>query len=174
MSRCEVCGEPATMTCGGLDVPMLGFCAVHGPEHRRICPDVRDGRAAVVRHEKFSEELTWTPQQGSSKRDATSSPRMVTSLTIYHVLTGRRLARDCADIPYDPDDFGRCFRLLNVMPSWRERLPEVAERYPAWAPFVAAWDELTALYLEELPSGRCQKLYDRMLRIRDDLDKQLE
>lgn len=29
----------------------------------------------------------------------------------------------------------------------------------------AAWDELTALYLEELPTGRCKKLYDRMNEI---------
>ena len=38
--------------------------------------------------------------------------------------------------------------------------------YPEWAPLVAVWDELTALYEEELPSGRCPKLYDRMQQLR--------
>ena len=70
--------------------------------------------------------------------------------------------------PLDPSDFGRCYRLLNVMPGWRERLPEVAEKFHNWRPFVEAWDELTALYEEELPIGTCPKLYARLQQLRGD------
>jgi hypothetical protein len=77
------------------------------------------------------------------------------------------------DIPYDPDDFGRCYRLLKVMPSWRERLAEVAAVCPQWAPFVEAWGELTALYEDELENGPVTKgvrmaprLYARMRELR--------
>lgn len=69
------------------------------------------------------------------------------SKTIWSVMTGRRVDR--VDIPYDADDFGRCHRLLEQFSSWRDRLAEVAEKYPAWAPLVAAWDELTSLYQRE-------------------------
>jgi len=31
--RCEACSRPADMTCGGLDEPMLNFCATHYIEH---------------------------------------------------------------------------------------------------------------------------------------------
>lgn len=72
-----------------------------------------------------------------------------------------------APIPYDPDDFGRCHRLLDRFPAWRLRLGEVPAVYPAWTPLVPAWDELTALYVEELPSGRCPKLYARLRELRD-------
>jgi len=82
------------------------------------------------------------------------------SLTIWHALMGR--TPDRTDVPHDPADFGRCYRLLQVMPSWKDRLSEVAALYPKWSPLVSAWNELTALYEEERPSGRAPKLYARM------------
>ena len=84
------------------------------------------------------------------------------SLTIWHVMMGRPLARGNANPPWDPSDFGRCSRLLAVMPSWRARLGEVAEQYPRWKGLVEHWAELEALYEQELPTGRCPMLYARM------------
>jgi hypothetical protein len=69
----------------------------------------------------------------------------ISSKTICSVLTGSK-APDWHDTPGDPDDFGRCYRLLALFPDWRARMPEVAAKYPKWGPMVAAWDELTALY----------------------------
>lgn len=86
------------------------------------------------------------------------------SKTIWSVMTGETVERH--GIPYDPADFGRCYRLLKVMPSWRARMPEVATAHPAWAGLVAAWDELTTLYEEESPSGTAPKLYARMQALR--------
>lgn len=85
------------------------------------------------------------------------------SKTIFEVLSGRPVLGSWnASIPYDPDDFGRCFRLLEIFPEWKNRLPEVAKKYPAWTPLVEHWAELEALYIEELPKGRAPKLYERM------------
>lgn len=86
----------------------------------------------------------------------------VSSETIWHVMTGETVRSH--GIPWDPSDFGRCYRLLKVMPSWRGRMPEVADRFPEWRPLVDAWDELTALYEEEAPNhtGPAPKLYARM------------
>lgn len=91
------------------------------------------------------------------------------SKTIWAVMTGRTVGDKYfhPDVPYDPSDFGRCHRLLEVMPSWRARLPEVAAKYPKWAGLVDAWDELTADYLAELPSGKCQRLYKRLQELRE-------
>ena len=48
--------------------------------------------------------------------------------------------------PRDADDLGRCLRLLEAIPEWRERLNEVAEAYPdtAWPRIIARWVELEA------------------------------
>ncbi len=73
-----------------------------------------------------------------------SSDKGVSSETIWRILMEE--TPDRMDIPYDPDDFGRCYRLLAAVPSWRGRLDYVAMVCKKWKPFVAAWDELTALY----------------------------
>lgn len=88
------------------------------------------------------------------------------SLTIWAVMMKRVSPHGHFDIPHDPDDFGRCYRLLKIMPSWRDRLPEVVARCKEWAPLVEHWDELTALYERDRPTGRCSDLYDRMCILR--------
>jgi len=71
--------------------------------------------------------------------------------------------------PRDPSDFGRCHRLLELFPEWRPRLSEVYEKhpdYPEWKALIENWDELTRLYLEELPTGKAPQLYRRMMELR--------
>lgn len=48
--------------------------------------------------------------------------------------------------PHDPDDFGRCYRLLRSIPALRPRIGEAAVLSESWAALVGAWDELEALY----------------------------
>lgn len=89
------------------------------------------------------------------------------SITIWAVMMGARFEKPYrADVPCDWFDFGRCYRLLHLLPEWRLRLAEVAAQYPAWAGMVAEWDDLSALYERELPSGRCPRLYARMRQLR--------
>lgn len=90
----------------------------------------------------------------------------ISSKTIWAVMMGVVAQTGDYCIPYDPSDFGRCHRLLQIMPEWRSRLNEVASMFPEWTPLVKNWGELEALYLEELPTGRCPKLYNRMLELR--------
>jgi hypothetical protein len=89
------------------------------------------------------------------------------SETIWAVLQGVTPHRPSP--PSDPSDFGRCYRLLKLIPEWRARLSEVADKYPTWSGLVAHWDELTALYEDELVNGPMErgtrmapKTYDRM------------
>jgi hypothetical protein len=53
--------------------------------------------------------------------------------------------------PQDAADFGRCLRLLNLFPTWRARLHEVAEVYPEtkWPAIVARWEEIEAASPEQ-------------------------
>lgn len=89
----------------------------------------------------------------------------LSSRTIWGVLVGAE-AIDRPDIPYDPSDFGRCYRLLEVIPEWRSRLSEVADRFPAWRMFIAQWEAMELLWKEESPSGNCPRLYALMQEIR--------
>lgn len=70
--------------------------------------------------------------------------------------------------PADPSDFGRCHRLLQHFPHYRERLGEVVAQYPVWTALVRHWDELAALYEAEAPNQTCPRLYERMQELRDE------
>lgn len=77
-----------------------------------------------------------------------------------------------AAYPLDPDDFGRCYRLLWRIPEWRARVGEMACYGPVWAALANAWEELTALYEADVGAGlddegrrfgrSAPRLYDRM------------
>ncbi len=66
------------------------------------------------------------------------------SKTIWAVMM--RVKPDWADVPLDVDDFGRCVRLLTVVPEFRPRLQEVADKYHRWQPLIDNWAELERLY----------------------------
>ena len=71
------------------------------------------------------------------------------SKTIYTVMTlepGGSLKGCRGAYPFDADDFGRCFRLLERFPAWRPRLPEVAKAFPKWKKIVEAWQEMENLF----------------------------
>lgn len=90
----------------------------------------------------------------------------ISSKTIWSVMTG--YPNDWDGWPHDPNDFGRCYRLLKVMPSWRARLGEVAARFPntPWVALVEHWDEVTRLYEEQLAAERANHALPKRRRKR--------
>lgn len=69
-------------------------------------------------------------------------------------------------VPRDLADFGRCFRLLQKFPDWRERLPEMATAYAEWGPFVREWGSLEADYAAEpVTRGSHRELNDRIMAL---------
>ncbi|MBW7932463.1 MAG: hypothetical protein H3C62_02380 [Gemmatimonadaceae bacterium] len=75
----------------------------------------------------------------------------VSSRAIYRHMSGLPVDPACgAGYPHDPDDFGRCYRLLAIAPEWRARIAEMSAYGAAWAALSVHWDELTALHEAEL------------------------
>jgi len=109
------------------------------------------------REGQFKEPQATTPQEWLAGRDTG-----ISSCTIYSVM--QHTGMDRYDVPQDPADFGRCYRLLKLFPEWLPRLPEMLPRFPEWRGLVDNWAELTALYEEEIQnkSGMAPKLYARM------------
>lgn len=66
--------------------------------------------------------------------------------------------------PHDPSDFGRCHRLLQLVPAWRLRIGEMAACSVEWASLAAHWEELTSLYEAALAAGAQEslELYGRL------------
>jgi hypothetical protein len=49
-------------------------------------------------------------------------------------------------VPLDAADLGRCVRMLDLFPSWREQLGLVSQRFPRWSGYVGRWGEVEAAY----------------------------
>jgi hypothetical protein len=115
---------------------------------------------ASCKEGNFKEPETNTPEAWLRGRDTG-----ISSLTIFAVLNNQ-VVNNHYDVPHDPDDFGRCYRLLKLFPSWRPRLPEVAARFPEWGPLIQEWSEIERLYEEELPLHTMPKCYALIQRLR--------
>lgn len=48
--------------------------------------------------------------------------------------------------PYDPDDFSRCYKLLEVVLEWKKRLHQLKGLSYEWDNLIDNWDELTRMY----------------------------
>ena len=74
----------------------------------------------------------------------------ISSKTIFNHLSKKlrvkELANNYKSPPSDPDDFKRCYKLLQAVPQWKTRLHELKTLSPVWEKLVDNWDKLTAMY----------------------------
>jgi predicted metal-binding protein len=52
--------------------------------------------------------------------------------------------------PCDPDDFSRCYELLQAVPEWKAELYKLKPLSKAWSNLVDNWDTLTKMYEQNL------------------------
>lgn len=160
--RCFNCGEelffPVSSNGPGWSMTLIaGLCKLVEKEHRK-CKLSAAGKA------RFEYK---TPAEWFKSWDTGTS-----SLVLYAAMTGQAVTPSYPDPPRDPSDFGRCYRLLALVPP-NERaatLEKVSARHEKWRKTIAAWPELTALWEEETTQrtdGTAPKLYQRMQELRD-------
>ena len=95
----------------------------------------------------------------------------ISSKTIWAVMMGavpKTIGPFWFDVPHDPSDFGRCYRLLVRFPDWRPRLMEVAARFPKWGPMVREWERMEALNVRDMESGKSEELFAVMRTLEDE------
>ena len=81
----------------------------------------------------------------------------ISSKTLWAVFSGVETEKQqmdsfgTYDVPKDGDDFRRCCLFVNQC-ELKDRLHEVVEVFPAWAPFIDNWDELEEMLDNDLPT----------------------
>ncbi|WP_175994841.1 hypothetical protein [Burkholderia vietnamiensis] len=70
--------------------------------------------------------------------------------------------------PYDPSDFGRCYRLVKKVPEIRKAFPRIAKRVKTFSGIINDWDALCEIYERDLPTGRNEDLHRRIKELRGD------
>lgn len=97
----------------------------------------------------------------------------VSSRTMWCALMG--VARDGDgshsgfDVPYDWDDFSRCYDLVTYGEVTKEELQKVVEAFPYYKPIIDCWDDLVEAYLS--PGGKgvyriLDSVYSEVMRLK--------
>ena len=73
----------------------------------------------------------------------------------------------CFDVPYDADDFSRCYDLVKFCEVDPDTdFPKILARFPFYAPIVKNWNKLVTLYEAEDYRGVYNLLYSLMPEVR--------
>jgi len=62
------------------------------------------------------------------------------------------------DVPYDNDDFSRCYKFYKQCNLSESDLQKVVEVFPWWEPYIKRWNKLVELF--EKGYGKQLELYD--------------
>ena len=74
-----------------------------------------------------------------------------------------------ADVPYDADDFSRCYDLYKFSELTPADLQKVANRYPYWRPIIDQWDDFCEMYASKNYSGvneRLNAMFDEIMELK--------
>src|SRR5579859_7188134 len=99
---------------------------------------------------------------------AGSDTGMSSRAILAHMLHNMTIAlMDHSEMAYprDPSDLGRCIRLLDLEPSFRDRIKEMSRYSPEWKRLTDHWQELEDLYRKEEPSGKAPECYRLMFSL---------
>lgn len=73
------------------------------------------------------------------------------SKTMWNCFMGNKDFR--INHPYDPDDFSRCYKLLEAVPEWKNELEKLKPLSFSWSNLVDNWDKLTDMYEINVKDG---------------------
>lgn len=116
-------------------------------------------------------EKTWTePMADQSKSKGTralfwvqNGEHGMSSECIYAHLSGDFQTFGAkTNHPCDPDDFKRCYKLLEMVPEWNGLLDVLRPLSPVWNNLVDNWPKLTELYKEQMITKKDNGMYDLM------------
>lgn len=107
------------------------------------------------------ENADWWLTNGSR---GISSETMFFYLDYRHVPVGKYYGH-----PSDPDDFSRCYKLLEAVPQWKSKLDLMRPVSEVWNKLIDNWDTLTAKYeqniKEDWKNYKKVGMYDLMKKI---------
>lgn len=104
----------------------------------------------------------WLHSDDTGLSSMVMARRLAPLAGIDRPICGPRDPDDATAHPCDPGDFGRCVGLLDAVPELRPHLGAMEQVSPVWSGLIDSWDELEALYREELPKGKAPKLFARL------------
>jgi hypothetical protein len=151
---CTHCGrkQPLPMP---MDIDMFAAMAKQFEKSHKNC-EKRWEPPKPDMSQTMEQRIQWWWQQGERGISSETLLMLTTSRHERPYMEAKRM-----DHPYDPDDFRRCYLLLQAVPELRSRFHRVKPT-PVWTDLVEHWDELTAMLEEQLRTRKANGMYERM------------
>jgi len=77
----------------------------------------------------------------------------VSSKTMWACLKNIKINKDFGSIPYDADDFSRCYKFIKECNLTFPELYIISEKLPYWKPFIENWQVLVDMYESNVKSN---------------------
>jgi len=113
-------------------------------------------------------EKIWTEPEADQSKNArekamwwiANGEKGMSSETMWNCLIGNADYR--ISHPYDPDDFKRCWKLLEAVPEWKKDLHKLKPLSSAWSNLVDNWDKLNEYYEDMRKVKKANGMYEFM------------
>jgi hypothetical protein len=148
---CFNCGESQGLSFPISIILLSGFIKVFNRIHKG-CPKTWK-QPEVDQGKSIGEKMDFWLKMGE---------RGISSETMFEVLGNTNLDVRYRSHPLDPDDFRRCYLLLETIPEWKADLKKLRELSPIWSNLVDNWDSLTEMIKEQIQTGKANKMYEFM------------
>ena len=102
--------------------------------------------------EYIEEELKRLYPEDPHQRWERGTDTGISSMTMFFALK-KGITYPKAEVPRDMGDFGRCYRLIERFPEWKEELHKVSDKNPKWKNIIDNWDKLCKSYEDEDKEG---------------------
>jgi hypothetical protein len=114
-------------------------------------------------------KLTWTEPLADQSKDVKEKAMWwianghvgSSSKTMWNCLIGN--SNFPINHPYDPDDFSRCWKLLEAVPEWKTELQKLKPLSRQWSNLVDNWDKLTEFYEDMRKVKKANGMYEFMI-----------
>jgi hypothetical protein len=70
----------------------------------------------------------------------------LSSKTMFNCFMGSKKDTYSVHHPHDPDDFSRCYKLLEMVPEWKEDIAKLKTLSKTWSNLADNWLKLTNMY----------------------------
>lgn len=111
---------------------MMGFAKVH-----KDCEKTWTEPVAQTNEKTERENMNWWQKFGEQG---------ISSKTMFKYLGGVDITGRYECHPSDPDDFKRCYKLLQAVPQFKAKLYLMKGVSAVWSNLVDNWDKLTEMY----------------------------
>jgi len=133
------------------------FCTCCGGEFALNYPvEINDYSKKLKHFDELHKDCKQTWVEPKANQSTTAHQKAMWWIANGHIGNSSKTMWNCLignedfpiNHPYDPDDFSRCYKLLEAVPEWKKELYELKSLSIQWNNLIENWDKLVDMFEE--------------------------